>query len=97
MSKTYNSFNMLVGNPCLAWIASLLDEPERGEMVKQGVNLFKDKTNANGMNEFTRFSYELIERKLLLFPNDRRHVVKFDVTETKDSFRIFVISLDQSG
>ena len=87
MSKTYNSFNMLVGNPCLAWNASLLDEPERGEMVKQGVNLFKDKTDANGM----------IERKLLLFPNDRRHVVKFDVTETKDSFRFFVISLDQSG
>ena len=65
-------------------------------MVKQGVIQFKGKTDAKGLNEFNQFFYELIERKLLLFPNDRRFVTSFDVTETKDTFQVFVISLDQS-
>lgn len=96
MGKTYNAFHTMVAITCFAWNASLVDEPERGEMVKQGVNLFKDKTDAKGLNEFSQFFYELIDRKLLLFPDDRRYVTSFDVTETKDTFLVFVISLDQS-
>jgi hypothetical protein len=60
------------------------------------IDLFKDKTNLKGLLEFRQFSYELIERKLLLFPDDRRFVVKFDVTEANDTFHIFVISLNKS-
>jgi hypothetical protein len=96
MGKTYNAFRTMVAIACFAWNASLVDEPERGEMVKQGVNLFRDKTDAKGLNEFNQFFYELIERKILLYPNDRRFVTSFDVTDTKDTFHVFVISLDPS-
>ena len=96
MRRNYNVFRTIVAIACFAWNASLLDEPERDEMVKQGVIQFKGKTDAKGLNEFNQFFYELIERKLLLFPNDRRFVTSFDVTETKDTFRVFVTSLDPS-
>ena len=96
MGSTYQSYYGLVAITCMAWNASLVEEPERGEIVKQVVSFFKDKTDANGLLEFSQFSYELIARKLLLFPNDRRFVVKFDVTETNDTFLVFVISLDKS-
>jgi len=95
MGSTYQSFSALVAIACMAWNASLIDEPERGEMVKQVVGVFKDKTEAKGLLEFSQFSYELIERKLQLFPNDRRFVYKFDVTETKGDFHVFVLSLDK--
>jgi hypothetical protein len=95
MGSTYQSFSALIAIACMAWNASLVDEPERGEMVNQVVNFFKDKTDTKGMLEFSQFSYELIKRKLLLFPNDRRFVYKFDVTETKDDFHVFVLSLDK--
>jgi hypothetical protein len=96
MGSTYPAYYMLVTIACLAWNAALVEEPERGKMVNQVVDLFKDKTNLKGLIEFRQFSYKLIERKLLLFPDDLRYVVKFDVTETKDTFHIFVISLDKS-
>ncbi len=76
--------------------SSLVEEPERGEIVKKAENVFKDATDAKGLLEFNLFIYELIERKLLLFPNDRRYVVNFEVTETKSTFNIFVISLEKS-
>ncbi len=97
MGSTYPAYYMLVAIACTAWNAALVEEPERGKMVNQVVDLFKDKTNLKGLIEFRKFSYELIERKLLLFPDDRRYVVKFDVTEAKDTFHIFVISLNKSG
>jgi hypothetical protein len=93
---TYQSYSTLVAITCVAWNASLVDEPERGEMVNKVINLFKDKTDAKGLLEFNQFSYELIERKLRLFPDDKRFVVKFDVTETKDDYHVFVYSLDNS-
>jgi hypothetical protein len=96
MGSTYQSFSTLIAIACMAWNAALIDEPERGEMVKQVVGVFKDKTDAKGLLEFSQFSYELIERKLLLFPDDRRFVYKFDVTETKDNFFVSVLSLDKS-
>jgi hypothetical protein len=96
MGSTFTSFNALVGLACAAWNAALVNEPKRGEMVTLIVNTFKDKTDANGLLEFNQFTRELIERKLLLFPNDGRFVTKFEVTETKDNYHVFVISLDKS-
>lgn len=96
MGGTYSAYYALIAIACTAWNASLVDEPQRDEMVKQIVSFFKDKTDAKGLLEFKQFSYELIERKLLLFPNDRRLVSKFDVTETKENYHVFVISLDKS-
>ena len=96
MGSTYQSYYALLAITCMAWNASLVEEPERGEIVKQVVSFFKDKTDAKGQLEFSLFSYELIARKLLLFPNDRRYVVKFDVTETKDDYHVFVLSLDKA-
>lgn len=96
MGSTYPAYYMLVTIACMAWNAALVEEQERGKMVNQVIDLFKDKTNLKGLLEFRQFSYELIERKLLLFPDDRRFVVKFDVTEANDTFHIFVISLNKS-
>jgi len=94
MGSTYQAFSALVAIACMAWNASLVDEPERGEMIKQTVNFFKNKTDAKELFEFNQFSYELIERKLLLFPNDRRFVCNFEVAEIKDDFHVIVASLD---
>ena len=96
MASSYTAFSGLVAIACAAWNASLVEEPERDEMVKKAANLFKDKTDAKGLLEFNQFFYELIERKLLLFPNDWRYVVNFKVTETKSTFNIFVVSLEKS-
>jgi hypothetical protein len=95
--STYPAYYMLVAIACTAWNAALVEEPEHGKLVNQVVDLFKDKTNLKGLLEFRQFSYELIERKLILFPDDRRYVIKYDVTEAKDTFHIFVISLNKSG
>jgi len=49
MSSNYQGYSALVAITCMAWNASLVAEPERGEMVKQVVSFFKDKTDAKGL------------------------------------------------
>jgi hypothetical protein len=95
MADTYAAYNGLVGITCAAWNASLEDEPERGEMIKRAVNFFKGVTDAPGLLEFHQLFYELVERKLLLFPKDLRYVVNYKVTETKSTFNVHVLSLEK--
>lgn len=93
MGRTYPAYHTLIALACLAWNAAQLDEPERSEMVRKAADAFKDKTDAQGLLEFHQFTRELVERKLHLFPNDRRYVVNFEVTESEDNYHVFVTSL----
>jgi hypothetical protein len=73
----------------MAWNVSLVNKPELGEKANQIVSLFKGKVNAKWLFEFRQFSCESSERKLPLFPNDRRYVFEYEVTQTKDNFHFF--------
>ena len=49
--------------------------------------------NRDAIQEFTQLIQHLIDKKLLIFPNDRRFIVSHEVFEENNSFRISAAAL----
>jgi hypothetical protein len=89
----------------VAWNLSLLPEEERKEqMVRffEGMPGFGEEDQGCANNEalyssFEEVMAELISRKMLLYPLDRRWLVDLDIIETADGYRVNVASAREAA
>jgi hypothetical protein len=85
-SKTKEEYKEVLHLAAIAWNAALLPEEERAGM------LHEKKTAAGLGPTGIRLMEKLIERKLALFPNERRPVLDIEVADLGGRFHLSVIS-----
>ena len=76
----------------LAWNLALLPEERQQQAMEEAItqmSLGKDRQAQQDVREILE---ELTERKRKVFPNNRRHIIDFDIRETRDDFHLSVIS-----
>ena len=92
----YNSFNNLVTFACIAWNTSVLPEDQRNEALGKMVDVIPGKME----DRFDTLALltELMERKRKLFPNIRRMIMEYKVTDRGNDFHIAIAStLEKKG
>ncbi len=87
-------YHWLVTLSCVAWnTANLPAEKRMG-----AINSFLDEFSAmpaRDRQEITQIALDLVRRKVALFPDNRRMIVDFKVTETKNDYHVAVASTQQ--
>jgi hypothetical protein len=73
----------------IAWNLSLVGPQQMADAIGKIVAGF----NRDAIQEFTQLIQHLIDKKLLIFPNDRRFIVSHEVFEENNSFRISAAAL----
>jgi len=87
----YNSLMLAM----LAWNLSLLDPGKRKENMRsilEAVPELLGEGDGEVLYQFENLITELISRKLMLYPFDRRCLVNFELRETSDGWRVNVAS-----
>jgi len=85
-SKTKEDYKKALRLAVVAWNAALLPEAERAAMLHE-------KRIADGLGPTgIRLMEKLIERKLALFPNEKRPILDIEVADLGGRFHLSVIS-----
>ena len=85
-----NSFRSLVTFACLAWNLSILPPAHREKMMKDMVGLAP--ANFEDRLDMVSLIIELMDRKKLLFPEVKRMIVEYKVTDRGNDFHIAIAS-----
>jgi hypothetical protein len=92
VASTYEDLQRLIPLGAVAWNAALLPEKARqkllDETIEAGFSAFDPETR----RELRNFLAALIERKERLFPNNKRFIVSYEVSRTKNSYHVSVAS-----
>jgi hypothetical protein len=86
----YNSLRNLVTFACLAWNLSILPRKDHDDMMKEMIALAP--TNIEDRLRMLGLVNELIDRKRRLFPDVKRMIVEFKVTDRGKDFHIAIAS-----
>ena len=86
----YNSFRTLVTFACLAWNLSILPGKDHAKLIKEMLALAP--ANIEDRLDLLGLVTELMDRKKLLFPEVKRLIVEFKVTERGKDFHIAIAS-----
>jgi hypothetical protein len=86
----YNSFHSLVTYACLAWNMSILPSEDHAEMKKKIIAL--GPANVQDRLMMLGLINELMDRKTKLFPEVKRMIVEFKVTDRGNDFHIAIAS-----
>lgn len=97
-ADSYDLYYALVGFASAAWNSSLVAEPERSKLIDDLLEItLKRGAPRQAKAELRSLIEELIQRKLKLFPNDRRYVATFELEDRGDSFYLSVASVISGG
>lgn len=88
-ADTLESFKKLVVTACIAWNAANTSPPLREVKIRKAANAFTGMTFRD-RQDFKAIIKELIRRKKLLYPDDKRLVVNYEVYEKKRDFHFQV-------
>lgn len=86
----YHAFRTLVTFACTAWNASILSDDKRKEMLNAMLTALP--ANKRDRSEALSLVKELMNRKNILYPDVKRLIVDFKVTDLGDDFHIAVAS-----
>ncbi len=86
---TSQRYELLIGAAATAWNLSLLAEAERPEALRQAFR----KANVRGVEAAAELIVMLMRRKEDLFPDDRRTIVSWGVSESGGKCHVTVASL----
>jgi hypothetical protein len=86
----YNSFRTLVTFACLAWNLSILPRKDHDKMMKQMLALAP--ANIRDRLDMLGLVTELMDRKKMLFPEVKRMIVEYKVTDLGKNFHIAIAS-----
>lgn len=91
MATNRTAYYNLVATACIAWNTANLPQDEWLVNISEAMNALPNLTD-DTRPEMTRFILELIQRKLMLFPENRRIIVNFKLTESKDNYHLGIAS-----
>lgn len=91
LGDTLPAYKNLVSIACVAWNIANLPQEKRFSEIQEALNNLPDMTGELRL-DMTGFMAELIARKELLFPDNRRFIVNFKVTETKNDYNLAIAS-----
>ena len=95
MATTLAAYQNLVAVACIAWNTANMPKGEYAQKIGEAISALPGmdgETRVDMMN----FMMELIQRKELLFPDNKRIIVNFKVTETRNNYHIAIASTLES-
>lgn len=90
---TYREHDNLVAFAVLIWNTALLPQNEQKAMIREILGIFS-RTDAKELKPIIE---EMIERKKKYFSDNRRFIVEYDLAESKDGFRLSVVSTSKNS
>lgn len=92
-TKTLDRAQSLVCLGCMAWNLSLLsdDDARRDaimEAARKAFSILDEQTNT----DFMAIMKHLIDKKLIKYPDNKRYIVNFNVTEDNNEFSVQIAS-----
>ena len=88
-AETMEAYEKLLAVGCMAWNAANMSESKQDAAVHEflrGLPGISEKSEV----DMIVFMKSLVERKVLLYPNDKRMVIKYKVTENKNDFDLTI-------
>ena len=88
-APNYPAFEKLVTLACAAWNAAIMPAEQRNEMLVKMRDMMPDQQSRE---DFVEIMTDLMNRKIKLYPDVDRLIVKFKVTDLGNDFHIAVAS-----
>jgi hypothetical protein len=86
------AYEKLVSLALLAWNASLMEGLERQAFIAKARQTILSSAGTGWAKELDQLLTSLIQRKARYFADNKRMIIDFRVSETKDEFRLAIIS-----
>ena len=86
------SYHNLVAIACIAWNTANLPEEAWPANIREAIHELPNVVDEM-RPEMARFILELVKQKVALFPDERRIIVDFKITETKDNYYLGIASI----
>lgn len=93
IASSIEEYRALLTMGKLAWNATLIDEPKRGQIVDKCIAVSMEECSLEDRSLFRKQFYEMIARKERLFAHYRREIIGFEVHDTGDGWHLNVASL----
>jgi hypothetical protein len=93
LATTSDAFEKLVVLGVVAWNAALLEGEERQALMEASVKAVVDTAGPQTRPDTQASLDRLLQRKLSLFPDDRRYIVDYRLTEAGPDIHLAVASL----
>ena len=92
-TKTLERAKSLVCLGCMAWNLSLLsDDDTRRDAITEGAREAFTVLDEQDNNDFIDIMKHLIDKKLVKYPDNKRYIVNFNVTECNNEFSVQIAS-----
>lgn len=92
LAPTREAYEKLITVAMVAWNAALLPKDKREGFLDEEINPVLSSLGHKAVQDFKAIVNELIKRKERLFPNNRRFIVSYELSETKDNYHLSVAS-----
>jgi hypothetical protein len=86
------AYEKLVSLALVSWNASLMEGLERQAFIDKARQTILSSAGAGWAKELDQLLTSLIQRKARYFADNKRMIIDFRVSETKDEFRLAIIS-----
>ena len=92
LAPTREAYEKLITVAMVAWNTALLPKDQRQRMLDEAIKPILTSSGTKAAQDFKAIMNDLIERKERLFPNNRRFIVSYELSETKDNYHLSVAS-----
>jgi len=89
-APTTEGYDKLVTMAVIAWNAALEDGAERTKYIQAMVNAIVDMAGEEWRKDAENVIEMMVERKERYFPDDKRYIVDYRLTETNQEYRLAV-------
>jgi hypothetical protein len=92
LADTEDAFRKLLNLGMLAWNAALLPEDKRRAMIDETLGAGFSRASSPDRAQARGFVEEMVRRKLEHFPDNRRSIISFELTDTGTGYHLAVAS-----
>lgn len=91
-ASTRDAYERLITIAVVAWNAALLPRDERKGFIDEASKSILASAGTEAVEDFRGIVDELIKRKERLFANNRRYIIDYELSETKNDWHLSVVS-----
>jgi len=95
-ATTKGAYEGMILAGIIAWNAALISEGKREDFLNDMINNSFSSLNSEGIHTFRTIVHELIKRKESLFPEDRRFIIGYELSELGEDYHLSVASIPYS-